>query len=917
MARAQGEPNPTLSADAATSEPSKPGEGDIVVTGTRLRSGLTAPTPLVVVSADQLRSASPQQISDSLNQLPMFKSSSSAANGTGSSNRDNGGAYLNLRGLGKERTLVLVDGRRMVATTAGGAIDIALIPQELVRTVDIVTGGASAAYGSDAVAGVVNFRLDTRFKGLKLNVQKGISTYGDSAISRVALTGGTDIGSNGHIVASLEYFKSDGLGRYPTGRPITDLPYGLGPTGLASPTRTIVYPSLYSAPAGGLINTGPLAGNRFLPDGTLTPYNLGTNRSTLMQAGGDGTVFQAALVANVKRYNAFVHADFDLGNVKIYGEGLYSESKINYPYLANQQATVFSNAATIFRGNPYVNPAIAGTVFGTTGSFTVSNIAGSTPYMTVDTRSRTFRIVAGFDWDIGGGWTISGYGMHGENKYRILNRDVGNIRNLFASLDAVRDPVSGNIVCSSTLSGFDAGCVPFNILGGNQISDAAKAWAFGTSQLDFHLKEDVASLNLRGSPLTLPAGTVEFAAGVEYRKENAVQTPDAISTTIVSTVGIRGLPTTYQRGFPGGWVFSAPAAFKGSYDVLEGFAEASAPIFKDSALGHLLSINGAIRLIRYSTVGTVTTWKAGVTYEPFADLRLRGTISRDIRAANIGELFNGQQLLQTSLTYLGALRSGVAIRSGNPNLRPEKADTLTAGIVFRPSWLPGLGISVDYYRIKVRDAMAQLSGTQTGDLCTLGAQYACNLITLDPITSQVTVLTPTLNLASLRTSGVDIEVDYARSLGSGNINVKALVSYLHDLRTQLPNAPVIDRAGDLGLQGAPKWQGYLSVAYKSNGGFGAGLQERYIGSGLIDSTFAPTVLGDANKVPATWYTDISLSQEVGTGRGKIKLYATVNNLFNQQPRITPATPVGPYRSTNPQIYDIIGRYYTVGATVSF
>jgi len=367
------DPSPEVITTSAASSTGQPGgDGEIVVTGSRLRSGLTAPTPLVAVSADQLRTASPQQVSDSLNQLPMFKGSSSTTNGTGSSSRDNGGSYLNLRGLGKERTLVLVDGRRMVAATSGGATDISLIPQDLIRSVDIVTGGASAAYGSDAVAGVVNFRLDTGFKGLRLNLQKGISKYGDAATTRVALTGGMDFGNGGHIVASLEYFRSDGLGRDPTGRPITDLPYGLGPTGLSSPTRAIVYPSLYSAASGGLINTGPLAGNRFLADGTVTPYNFGTNRSTLMQAGGDGFVFQSSLVANLKRFAAFTHANYDLGNVKLFGEALYSEAKINYPYLPNQQATVFSNAATIFRGNPFVNPAIESQLFGSASSVTIS-----------------------------------------------------------------------------------------------------------------------------------------------------------------------------------------------------------------------------------------------------------------------------------------------------------------------------------------------------------------------------------------------------------------------------------------------------------------------------------------------------------------------------------------------------------------
>jgi iron complex outermembrane receptor protein len=301
-------------------------EGDefIVVTGTRLQSGLTTPTPVTISTAEQLAASSPSILSEALNQLPVFRGSSRPTNSTQSSGRENGASFLSLRGLGKERTLVLLDGRRSVPSSAAGVPDVSLFPQDLVERVEIVTGGASAAYGSDAVAGVVNYILDRDFTGLRLSARAGISEYGDGGTRQVSLSAGTRVG-RGRIIASVEYFVQDEIEGM-NGRDWHDRGWGLAPSGQTNPTRLIAAPVNFSMSYGGLISSGPLAGQQFLPGGGLAPFNFGTNRSgSTLQVGGDGVLMPFNLTAGLERVVGFVRGEHPIGDVTVYAEGMYAD----------------------------------------------------------------------------------------------------------------------------------------------------------------------------------------------------------------------------------------------------------------------------------------------------------------------------------------------------------------------------------------------------------------------------------------------------------------------------------------------------------------------------------------------------------------------------------------------------------------
>jgi outer membrane receptor protein involved in Fe transport len=910
-AQAEGQASPPAVSD--TSAPTD-ANAAIVVTGTRLRSGLTTPTPVTMSSAEQLHDSNPGLLGQALAQLPEFRGSSTASSSTQSPQRDNGANFLNLRGLGVQRTLVLLDGRRFVSSSSSGIPDVNLFPQDLVQRVEIVTGGASAAYGSDAVAGVVNFVLDKTFTGIRLTSQAGLSQYKDDGLKSGTLTAGTSFGGgNGHIIANVEYFKQDGI-QANSGRRVVDGRYGLASSGVASPSLIIAAPFNFQIPYGGLITSGPLANMRFLPGSGVAPFDFGTNRSSGQQVGGDGASTPFDPTAATKRYAAFSRAQYQMGNVTLYGEGSYAQSTTQYNLIYPQQG-ITATGYTIFAGNAFLPSSVAAAL-GATPSFTMKRISRDFGSVHVDTRSRTYRAIAGLDWDMGSGWKLSAYYMHGQNEYRnAIHNDV-NRRNLYAAADAVTNPANGQIVCRSTLQGLDPGCVPIDLFGEGAPSRAALNYVLGTSIAKLKLKEDVASAVINGSPFALPAGPFDIAAGVEYRREAGVQRDDSITTSVVSGTGVRGVPASLLTGVTGGFEYNNALPFAGHYDIKEGFVEANAPILKDVPFVHSLSLNGAVRVIDYSTAGTVLTWKAGASYEPFADLRFRATRSRDIRAANLAELFTGLQPAPSLVVYHGVSTPVLGLRSGNPNLKPEKADTLTAGFVYRPSFIPGLGVSVDYYKIDMTNAIQQLTNQQTADFCANGSSISCAQISFDA-SGQLNIATPTLNLASIKNSGVDFELDYNRRVGGTTLGVRGLLGYLAKQVTKVSGggAP-IDRAGDIGVSGLPHWTGSLQLT-AARGPISGFIQERFVGGGKIDNTLTPAQLAN-NHVGAVFYTDVTLKDRIVTGsRNSLDLYVTINNLFARNPPIAPNSPFGVYRSTNPTVYDIVGRYITVGAKVEF
>jgi outer membrane receptor protein involved in Fe transport len=799
-----------------------------------------------------------------------------------------------------------------VSSSTSGSIDINTLPQDILKRVEIVTGGASAAYGSDAVAGVVNFILDQDFNGVRASIQSGISQYGDGATRGVAVTAGTRWGGgNGHLLISGEYFDQARIG-FDNGRAWSEAGYGII-TIPPGPNRLVAAPFVFSnSTAGGLITTGPLANTQFLQGGVRVPFAAGLYRNTVNMIGGDGILIPTDLTAGVARWSTFARADYDLGDVTVFAEAGYSQSITRADI---QKTSSFGSAAfMIFRDNAFLPAATrAALPAGPTGdSFRLGRINLDFPDAKLYSRSRTLRLVTGLDWSFGGSWHLNAYYSFGQNKYRVNTLDTQIFRQLYAAADAVVNPANGQIVCRSTLSGFDPGCVPINLFGQGSPSQAAIDYVTGDTQSDLTLRENVASVTVGGSPFSLNGNAINVAAGVEYRSEVANQTTDPTSLLVNDATGLRGFPAGLVGSVGGSPLGNYFELHNAHYNVKEAFAEAEVPLLRNVPLAHELVVNGAVRLIDYSTVGRVTTWKAGLSYSPVPDLRFRVTRSRDIRAGNIAELFSPAFISRPSVLINGATTAVNQVRVGDPNLRPEKADTFTGGVVFSPRWLPGLNLSVDVFDIRINGAVQQLTAQQTFDQCAAGSTLTCAQISL--ANGLYTVRTPFLNLASLKTRGVDIDLSYRTRLGDGQLQFRGIFSYLDRLSTELPGVPAVERAGDVGVTGTPRYSGNLAVTYGLPN-VDIMVQERYIGSGKLDNTIPAGVI-DRNYVPSVFYTDATVRFRVGD-QGRFEFFMTVNNLFNTDPPLAPNIPSGLYRATNFSLYDVLGRFYTAGARVRF
>lgn len=908
--------------------------GELVVTGSRaIRDGAQAPTPVTVVSAEQLQSAAPGTIASALNQLPVFRGSSTPSSGGLSATGPNAGSFLNLRNLGPQRTLVLVDGRRAAPSAVNGATDTNVLPQELVKRVDVVTGGASAAYGSDAVAGVVNFVLDTGFKGLRGSVQAGQSRYSDNGSMKATLTGGTHFADDrGRLVVSAAYFNADGVDS------TLARPFGrLEATVVRDPAnsaQSIVVTNYHStfASRGGVVFGGAGLGAgalQFGPGGTVLPFTAGSIVNGV-QVGGQGVLGQQNLISDVESQSYFSHAEFDLTpELTAYAEGSFGQVHNRYPQVGNFHIPGF-NAPTILSGNPFIPASIQAIMKANNlPGFQLGRIDFDMPTSTADALNNTVNAVAGFRYQASGGLRLEGYWEHGENRQRIRTDNNLNYGRFFAAIDAVVDPVSGKTVCNVTLTNPSVypGCVPLNLIGEGSPTAAAIAYVQGTAYYRAVLKQDVAALTLSGSPFATSAGEVSMAAGLEYRREAVAQVTDQTSVTPVSPTGLRAVPATVLAG-AGGWQLTNPQPLGGDYDIREAFVEVDAPLARDMPFAKALNLNGAIRYTDYSTSGGVTTWKLGATWKPFDDLRLRIAKSRDIRAPNLSELFSGSVQGQTAVrdTINNVAANVVFSQVGNPKLQPEEADTFTVGILYQPSAAPGLSLAIDYFNIDLSGVITSLTPQKTIDECAAGSVLQCsNLIFSNPTarTGLVRVLTPQLNLASRKTSGYDFEASYqtdASRLWSrldGQFTVRALATYLDEYVTTTPGGAPVDSAGVVGTSSNPRLAATLSGDYR-RGPLDLYVQVRRIGKGRFQAgteAYSPA-LAD-NTVPAATYVDTTVNYRLEAAGGEFQLFATINNLLDEKPPILPTGSFNVNYPTNPSVYDVVGRYYTAGVRFRF
>ena len=877
----------------------EPNIEQVVVTGSRIAdSAASAPTPVTALSDEQLAQLSAQSIPAGLAKLPVFapvRGSDTASDG----GYQPTGNYLDIYGLGPIRTLVLMNGHRVTPTYFDSTVDINTLPQMLVQRVEVVTGGASAVYGSDAVSGVANFILDKHFVGLKGQFQGGISTWGDARSFRVGLAGGEQLTSRLHFEWSAEFFNRDII-------PAAPRPYGLDNTSLvgagtaSSPLQSVINTRISNAPFGGLVTNGPFANQQFLPDGTLAPFNAGTPTTIAgVGVGGDGGYKKPSFVVpSLQTAQLFGRFDYDFNdNISGYMQMGYSHGR-TWSHEQNLISTSGSNALTIYSGNPYLKPAYQTQLTNAgVASFNINryneDFGG---LLNLTNRTSTASISAGLQGTVFGGFNWEAYYSHGEGRVEQVTRNNVNTERMYAAIDAVTDPRTGNIVCrvSLTAPGAFPGCVPMNVLGDGAPSQAAIDYVGGETRWKSTNTLDDFGANITGTLFEGWAGPIKVAAGIEYRLQSLVETSN-VTNNVFNIQNLRvGLDGNTPPTGALKWTKNITAPMRGANSVYEGDLELKVPLLRDLPMIEALTFNAAGRITEYSTSGEAQTYRIGLDWQIIDDLRFRGTRSQDIRAPTLYDLFQNQTGTISGLVDFLTKQGGsvVNITGGNPNLVPEVARNTTAGLVYTPGWLTNFTATADYYHVEINNAIATVSGTatQTQQICIAsgGTSPLCNLVVRPfPITNTSAANYPILNynvkqnVALNYAEGMDFSVNYGTDLAdmadgwSGVFNLRLMWSHQPTLKSQtLPGTTFINAAG---TSQTPKDRITLQADYV-DGPLSLTFVERYYGSFHLSGN--PTLIA-ANAIPPYWQTDVNMAYDINAFDIPNTAFLSINNVFNQ------------------------------------
>jgi iron complex outermembrane receptor protein len=926
VADAAADPTPAgLQAFGATEE-----LPEVEVTGTRIeRDGMTTPTPVAALSRAELDDLAPTTLTDALSQLPHFLNNDTPQTQSFGTSGAAGASHLNLRGIGTIRTLMLLDGRRFVPSTRFGTVDLALFPKNLVKRVEVVTGGASASYGSDAVSGVVNVILDDQFRGLRTHGQLGISDQSDYENLEASVAFGTRVGSQSSLLLGAELFRAAGVSGYDSrdwydGQAAILNPVPGGPREvIARDVRSTNYTY------GGLITSGPLAGTEFLAGGVPAPFERGSLFTGTTQSGGSG-VNPAAdriwLLPDQERMSAFARlATQPTATLSGFAQLLLGRTRNRFGKEPSAQWGIWE--ATIYEDNAFLPDTIRQRVdeLGI-ASFRLGRAAS--PNELGDPRaSLTSEVISatlGGDWHFSD-WRVGGHLQHGRNRTTIDYYDIVRIDRIYRGIDSVRHPETGEIVCRSTLSFPGDGCVPVNLFGPNAISAEAREWVTEgrTAQLQ-EVRQQVAELTLTGDVPWRTAGPVSVAAGFAWRAESvdssAPRYPSSLDDLVIEpaeTQGYRGLPAAYS-GTPGIFERASRIEIEGRYDVWEAFGEAVVPLLRDRPLARRLDLHAALRGARYNGSGLIAAWRLGLDWQALPSMRLRATRSRDVRAGSLSDRYDESPV---GITIVDRVQPGepvyavVGDRRGNPGIEPELGNTSTAGLVVQPQWAPGLSVSADYFDIRIKDAIAFFGVQRIIDGCAEGRAQLCALIERDAPSGQITrVNNVVLNIAAARSRGMDLELSWRRRVawfgGGEAIAVRLFANRTLESSTTDPSGVRTDRAGQTGLfGGAPRFTGTLSAAYE-RGPWRMALQQRYVSSGSYDATYGPADIDDRH-VRAAAYTTFNVNWRPPRWSGA-RMYINVHNVFDAAPPIAPDWGFGGSIPTNEGLFDVLGRRYMLG-----
>jgi outer membrane receptor protein involved in Fe transport len=935
-------------AQEATQEGSSAPVEEIVVSGTRLAtSDLFATSPITSVGQTEIQGLGTVNVESVLSSLPQV-----APSDNGSNNDGQGVSTVNLRNLGTSRTLVLVNGRRYIYFNQNQVVDLNTIPTPLIESVDVVTGGRSAVYGSDAIAGVVNFRLKENFQGLEA---RGLFTqtrpYNDGQQGDVSITGGINTPDNrGNITGFVEYNKT--LGIRSRARPFSSVPYDdsgegsliVGGSGAIPGGRLqgLTFPDGTTAPS-----------RRFLPDGSLGSYSFDQNAYN----------YDADLYNQYpnERETAALFAHYDLtDSVRIYGESQFIRSTSN---LGLPPTPSFGQPVTLQVNSPFLpaatqsylqqfDPNNTGYVnAGLSDRFVDFGLRGN------DFKRQAYRVLGGVKGQLPADWQYDGYVMFSETHTRQTQSGLLRTSALVDSVDtAFADPATldsanpvlspypiaglsngGTLVCASAAARAK-GCVPANVFGVGRISQAAVDYVGVNTYDTTSANTVVASLVFTNESLfNIPTGgPVGLVVGGEYRREAATYTPDPIEASFDITGGAAGLAT------------------HGGYNVKEFLTETNVPLLVDKPFAKHLELNAAARYSDYSIAqtGGVKSYSFGVSYAPVQDILLRGQYQRATRAANINELYGGRSqgaatvadpcnnLTPGSTLAQRCIAAGLNpaligqnfdqtpeyfdVVGGNSGLRAETSDTWTGGIVLRPSVVPKLNLSVDYYHISIKDYIDEVGVGNILNLCyTQGLGSYCNLIERSGATGQLTAVNDlNLNAGSLTTSGVDFGVSYLFDMpglltptSSLGVNLQATRLMDHTL-VPVASIPALsnqcaDKFGATCADPEPRWKGVATVTW-TNGPLMVLGRWRYIGNSYDDGTLGyPLAVTELSPVN---YFDLTGSYEVLKG---ISISAGVLNIANKQPRVLGDNDQADTANTWPAVYDVVGRRVFLGVNARF
>ncbi len=919
----------------------------VVVTGSRvITDAINSPTPLTVLDTAQLQATTPSNIADGLNKLPQFIGSQSSRS-VNNASADNAANVLNLRSFGSQRTLVLLDGQRVVASNSNGTVNVDTLPQLLVQRVDVVTGGASAVYGSDAVSGVVNFVLNKKFDGFKVNANSGISSYGDGMTYKVGVAAGTGLfGGRGHLEGSFDYFHADPIydfmrpekgnngdwiltGAGTAANPFTDTPNG---------NLTVFSFGGKITCAGTVANPCLANGQQFISNGTIGPFNPGITTGTAnISSGGDGAHnLYSNVTASAKLLQAFARFSYDIDdNTTFYlnVRGSEADNRANFVQSYIQTGNVPN---VFFKNNPYL-PAAAQALLagGTAATFQMSKYNMNLGYQNSTFKSfgidRALTVATGVDGLLLGKYDWHIYYSHQEDRQK--EDSPTNINNQYlTAAEDVRLNGSGNPVCfvSTTPSAsLYPNCVPVNLFGPSTLTlDGWKYYVRDTYYTQTNSLDDLAG-SIAGSVFDLPAGPVKAALSGEMRWLGF----DIQSNGRPGTVDCTGLSAICNNTVSLWQGNTATPLAPVRENVWEFAGEVNIPILKDLPIIQSLSADVAGRHTSYSVSGDADTWKIGLDWHVNDDVRFRATNSVDIRAPTLNDLFSPILLNHSGYTdILTNTSQTIPIQSqGNPLLVPEVARTYTVGVVFTPSFVPGLTTSLDYYQIKMKNSISNIAAGNTTiqTICNSsgGTSPYCQLYVRPfPYTNTTPANYPTLiyqeslNSSLQQTEGWDFEANYVFDLSDvldgapGSISLRTLANYQPiNSSIAFPGAPTV-------WQTFPKGHITSFVSY-TLGTWTFTLEDRWL-SGYNRRTLRTDVFVSP-RISSYNYQDINIDKHFTIDGNELDAYLAVQNIGNLK------FPVGPNNNSTPDLYymgvqgpqvsqyDAIGRYFTFGVRAQF